>query len=80
MNQWGETGLVVDFADILVFPVFGLCSVFVDCLELLLNMRIGYRIDHGYIEVVSVIVSIVICDVGSQDLRIGVFFFFNNIF
>ena len=35
-------------------------------------MRIGYRVDHGYIEVVSIIVSIVIRDVGSHDLRIGV--------
>jgi len=72
MNQWGETGLVVDFADFLVFPDLGVFSVFVDCHELFANMRFGYRVDHGYIEVVSVIVSIVICDVGSQNLRIGV--------
>ena len=72
MNQWGEAGLVVDFTYFLVFPVFGLCSVIVDCLEVLVNMRFGYRVDHGYIEVVSIIVSIVICDVGSQDLHIGV--------
>ena len=28
MNQWGETGLVVVSADVLVFPVLGLSGVF----------------------------------------------------
>ena len=32
MNQWGETGLVVVSADVLVFPVLGLFGVFVDAL------------------------------------------------
>ena len=72
MNQWGETGLVVVSADVLVFPVLGLYGVFVDCLDLFVDMRIGYRVDHGYIEVISVIVTIVVSDVRSQDLRVGV--------
>ena len=54
MNQWGETVLVVVIADIFVFPVLELFGVFVDCLELFANMGFGYRVDHAYIEVVSV--------------------------
>ena len=72
MDKRGEAVLVVIIADLLVFPVLELLGVVEDGFQLLVDMGSGNRVDHGYIEVVGIIVAIIICDIGSQGLLVGV--------